>query len=229
MPLLPAAFISKRITNLLLLAMGISLWSGFTFPSESSRLPITNFKTQGLSGWESKSFAGNTQYNITEIDNQFVLKAEANNSASGLFKEVSVDLTKYPYINWRWRADSRLNTGDEREKHGDDYVARIYLVVKGGLFIWKTKAINYVWANKSAKDSIWPNAFAGDNAMMLAVRNEQDKLEVWHSEKRNVLADLKTAFGEDIHSIDVVAVMTDTDNTGGEATAYYGEIFFSKE
>jgi hypothetical protein len=50
-----------------------------------------------------------------------------------------------------------------------------------------------------------------------------------YAEKRNILADLKQFVGEDIRYIDAVAVMTDTDNTNSKATAYYGDIYFSKD
>jgi hypothetical protein len=80
-----------------------------------------------------------------------------------------------------------------------------------------------------AKDTIWPNAFAGDHAMMVAVRGQEAPLNEWQSEKRNVGADLKKLFGEDIRTIDAVALMTDTDNSHGQVSAFYGDIWFSKD
>lgn len=118
---------------------------------------------------------------------------------------------------------------DEQEKSGDDDAARVYVMVSGGLAFWRTRAINYVWASTSPKGRIWPNAFAGDHAVMIALRSADDQTGVWHIEKRNILADLKQQFGEDIQYIDAVAIMADTDNAQGKATAYYGDIYFSKE
>ena len=65
--------------------------------------------------------------------------------------------------------------------------------------------------------------------MMLALRSSGDQTSTWYTEKRNILADLKQLFGEDIHTIDAVAIMTDTDNAKGKATAYYGDIYFTKD
>jgi hypothetical protein len=48
------------------------------------------------------------------------------------------------------------------------------------------------------------------------------------SEERNVYEDYKKAFGEEPSMISGVAIMTDTDNTGESATAYYGDIVFKK-
>ena len=137
-------------------------------------------------------------------------------------------MQKTPVMNWRWRIENRLGNINEQAKSGDDYAARVYVVISGGLIFWRTKAINYVWASTSPKGKIWPNAFAGDHAMMIALRSSSDQTGIWYTEKRNILADLKQQFGEDIRYIDAVAIMTDTDNAHGKVTAYYGDIYFSK-
>jgi hypothetical protein len=180
-------------------------------------------------GWEQKSFKGETRYQLQTLDGVTMLKADSHDAASGLFKEQRIDLEQTSFLNWSWRIVNRLTGLNEQSKTGDDYAARIYVLVKGGLAFWQTKAINYVWASNSAKDTIWPNAFAGDHAMMLAVRGADAPLNIWQSEKRNVRADLKKLFGEDIRTIDAVALMTDTDNSHRQVSAFYGDIWFSKD
>lgn len=194
---------------------------------ETNITPIGNFSDEHINGWETKSFKGETHYTLTRLDDNPVLKANSDASASGLFKEQRIDLQKTPYLNWNWRIENRLGKLDEQSKSGDDYAARIYVVVSGGWAFWKTKAINYVWADNSEKGSIWPNAFTGKNAMMMAVRSSSDKTKHWYMEKRNILQDLEKLYGEPIRYIDAIALMTDTDNGKGKATAYYGDIFFS--
>lgn len=194
----------------------------------SEKLMIGSFSSGSLDHWEFKEFKGQTKYYTSILQGTRVLKAESDNSASGLFKEQRIDLQKTPVMNWRWRIENRLGNINEQAKSGDDYAARIYVVVSGGLTFWRTRAINYVWANTSPKGKIWPNAFAGYHAIMIALRSSSDKTGTWYTEKRNILADLKQQFGEDIRYIDAVAIMTDTDNAHGKATAYYGDIYFSK-
>ncbi len=192
------------------------------------KLVIGNFSSGSLDQWESKKFKGQTDYQLTKLDGITVLKAQSTHSASGLFKKQRIDLCKTPILNWRWRTENRLGNMNEQSKSGDDYAARVYVVVSGGLAFWRTQAINYVWASTSPKGKIWPNAFAGDHAMMLALRSSGDETGSWYTEKRNVLADLRQFFGEGIDSIDAVAIMTDTDNAQGSATAYYGDIYFTE-
>jgi hypothetical protein len=157
-----------------------------------------------------------------------VLQAVSNNSASGLFKQQKIDLQKTPYLNWQWRIENRLGKINEQSKSGDDYAARVYIVIDGGLAFWRTKAINYVWVSNSKKGKIWPNAFVGDQAKMIALRSDDAQIGTWYQEKRNIRQDLKNFFGENFNTIDAVAIMTDTDNSKGLATAYYGDIYFSE-
>lgn len=197
--------------------------------SVAETLQIADFSAASLEGWETKKFTSSTSYQLSKVEEKQVLLAESQNSASALVRKVHIDIEKYPFLNWTWRIENRLVTENEKNKSGDDYAVRLYVVIDGGIFIWKTKAVNYVWANQSSKGEVWENAFAGKNAMMIALRNRQDKLSTWYIEKRNVYEDLKRLFGTEFHFIDAIAIMTDTDNSHGQAKAYYGDIYFSKE
>ncbi|MBS3952958.1 MAG: DUF3047 domain-containing protein [Methylomicrobium sp.] len=195
----------------------------------ADRLVLGDFSGDSLDGWQPKSFSSETDYRLLLLDQTLVLQAISENAASGLFKKQRIDLLKTPFINWRWRIENRLSLRDEHSKPGDDYAARVYAVVDGGLAFWRTKAINYVWAGSSPKGSVWPNAFAGNNAIMMALRTTEDATGTWFIEKRNLLEDLRQHVDKDIRYIDAVAVMTDTDNGKGKVTAYYGDIFLSKD
>lgn len=62
---------------------------------------------------------------------------------------------------------------------------------------------------------------------MIAIESGKEKVGQWVSEKRNILADFRAQFGENVEFADAVAVMTDTDNSGEKATGWYGDIWFS--
>jgi len=201
---------------------------GFSHAGEPDTIPVGEFSTQKLTGWFSKKFVSETEYSLVLVDGRVVLKAASRNSASGLIKKIRVDIKKYPFLNWRWRIENRLfGSFDEKQKSGDDYAARIYVIVDGGLAFWNTRALNYVWAKNSPKGDTWPNAFAKDNAIMTAVRSSETPVSAWYTEKRNIHEDFKNLFGKEIRFIDAVVLMSDTDNTQKEVTAYYGDIYFS--
>jgi hypothetical protein len=159
-------------------------------------------------------------------DGRQVLEANSQGSASGLVRELRVDLEKQPYLNWSWRVDDVLTAIDERTKAGDDYPARVYVIVSGGIAFWRTRTLIYVWSSRQPAGSTWENAYTA-NACVMALRS--GKAAGWATERRDVRADFEACFNDDITVIDAVAIMTDTDNSGQEATAWYGDIFFSSE
>lgn len=198
-----------------------------SLPAMAQEIKLGDFSSGDLKGWEEKSFAGNTTYELVENDGRKVLKAVSDKSASGLFKEVDIDLKQYPILRWSWKVEGVLAGGDAFTKEGDDYAARIYIVFPAFLF-WNTRGINYIWANKLPKGQAVPNAYA-DKVIMLAVESGPAKVGQWVSEERNVYEDFKKLFGEEPPALGAVAIMTDTDNTGGRAVAYYGDITLSEK
>ena len=187
---------------------------------------IGDFSAGDLAGWEEKSFSGETRYDIVAQDGVKVLAAHSSGSASGYVQKVKIDLTKTPILNWSWKTENILSGLDERTKQGDDYPVRIYVVFSGGLFFWKTRALNYVWSNHQPAGTAWPNAFT-DRAMMIAVESGRSRIGQWVRYKRNIREDFKRYFGTDRIQADAVALMTDTDNSGLKADSYYGNIYFT--
>ncbi|MFT6925272.1 MAG: hypothetical protein ACJAZP_000852 [Psychromonas sp.] len=198
--------------------------------AENQDLPIGRFSEGKLNNWDVKEFSSKTEYKIVSdsgSDQNRVLEANSNNAASGLFLEKRIDLQKTPYLHWSWRTDKLYSNLDESKKSGDDFVARIYLLLDGGLFFWKTRALNYVWSSSFSQGQAWPNPFTA-NATMLAVESGEKNLGKWIHYSRNVREDLKKFLGKEVRYIDGVALMTDSDNAGQQATTYYGDIYFSK-
>jgi len=191
------------------------------------RVDIGLFSENDTSGWEIREFAGATDYSLTLVDGKQVLVAESRQSASAYYKKIKVDLEKTPILNWSWRKEQSIDPGNELDKNGDDFVARIYVVKSGGLFFWNTVALNYVWSYQHKRNATWDNPFAGSKGKMLAQRDASDPQATWFKEQRNVVMDFKALLGKDIRQIDGVAIMTDSDNSGLSARALYGDIYFS--
>jgi hypothetical protein len=203
---------------------------GLTFSAMAEQIIVGDFSNKNLQGWEEKSFVGNSLYKLKKEGEKWILSASSSNTASALFYEREINLSKTPYLNWSWKIQNKLNPRDETVKAGDDYAARIYVVRDGGLFIWNTIAINYVWSNQQKQFATWNNAFVGDNAKMLSLRDNESKTNQWYQEKRNILEDFKKLYpDEDVTEIDGVALMIDTDNLKTKAQSYFGNIFFSSK
>jgi hypothetical protein len=207
--------------------LGLAAGLLLAIPAAADRLDVARFSAGDLDGWKPKSFAGETRYRLEIRAGRQALHAVSNASASGLYREVTIDLKKTPYLHWSWRVGNLLATQDERSKPGDDYPARVYVVFSGGPFLWRTRAINYVWSSHQPAGSEWPNAFTA-NARMVAVRSGAAAVGQWVHESRNVYDDYRRAFGEEPGEVSAIAVMTDTDNTGQAAEAWFGDIWFDQ-
>ena len=204
-----------------------TLTCGIATLAVAAQINITDIANQGLTEWQEHSFKGNTQYRIDQLQGIPVIHAESNGTASGLYKKIRIDLDETPYLNWQWQIEKGLTDLNEKHKGGDDYSARVYVIREGGLMPWRTKALNYVWSSSEPVGSTWPNAFTS-RSQMIAVRTGNDETGILHTERRDVKSDFQRYFGESVRYIDVVAIMTDTDNSGQQASAYYGELYFSR-
>ncbi|GHA28885.1 DUF3047 domain-containing protein [Oceanisphaera arctica] len=218
---------TSLIFSLLLLVLSAMAWFA---PVLSAQAQSLEFTPADMLGWEQKSFAGNTDYQLV-LDPQLqqpVVRAQSRGAASGLFYEQRIDLDATPWLSWRWRVERFPAVTDERVKAGDDFAVRVYVVVRDGWTRLSSKAISYVWAQQAGVGQRWPNPFAGDKAMMLALRNQEDG-GGWVTEKRNLKADLRRLFGKEFRYIDAVAIMTDADNGKGTAIGYYADLVFTRE
>ena len=186
-------------------------------------LQLIGLETEGISEWKNKSFAGETQYQIVSENGNKILKATSNDSASALYKDLKINLIKYPFLEWQWRVEQRVHQLDEKTKAGDDYAARVYVVARTGWLPWQVKAINYVWSFDSPKGDYWHNPFT-QSAMMISMRSPSHRPGVWQYERVDIKADFKRYFGLDIDRIDGVAIMTDSDNSHSRSVAYYSDI-----
>ncbi|MFP3984213.1 MAG: DUF3047 domain-containing protein [Desulfurivibrionaceae bacterium] len=197
--------------------------------------------------WEPLHFEDierHTDYKPVRTENGHVIRAESQNSSSGLIRKVRIDPVKYPIVEWNWKISNVYEKGDARKKAGDDYPARLYITFayepdKMGFFqklkfktvkiIYgeypPTSTLNYIWANQVETGSILANPYT-DKVKMIAVESGSNKANQWIRERRNILEDYREIYGEDPPEITGVAIMTDSDNTGEEATAWYGDIIF---
>ena len=199
-------------------------------------------------GWKPLTFKKipkQTAYELIKDGDAVVVKAVSDASASGLTKAVNIDPKEYPIVRWRWKVENVLKHSDVTRKDGDDYPARLYItfaydpdkVSLGKKLKFKTGqalfgdipigALNYIWDTNTPIGTIVENAYT-DFAQMVVVESGMQKVGRWVSEQRNIYEDYKQAFGEEPPLMNGVAIMTDTDNTKEQATAYYGDIQFAK-
>jgi len=202
--------------------LGLFIIFFFSLKVFAAEILLDNYQGGLSPKWEKKSFKGETLYEVTQEDTLSCIKATSHSSASGLYYKINYDTKKYPILTWRWKVDHVLSNGNALKKEGDDYAARIYVVFPSILF-WKTKAINYIWANKLPRGTAVANPYSS-NSIMIAVESGESKTGRWIDERRNVFEDFRMHFGQDPPRVGAISIMTDTDNTGEKAIAWYGPI-----
>ncbi len=189
---------------------------------------IADWSAAGLQGWRFHEFEGRTNYNFSVQSGNKVIEAKSRNSASSLYRNIEININNTPIINWSWMASSFNGTGLERTKSGDDFAARLYVVASAGPLPWQKNSLVYVMARGEPVGNYWANPFT-DRAIIYVVDNYDLVKGRWVMHQVNIKKDFKRLFNQDVDTIEGVALMTDTDNAGGEAVAYYGDIYFSED
>lgn len=208
-------------------------------------LPHFSDMTTLTDGWEALEFPNikqHSRYQLVMDDGIQVVKADTAGSASGLIARMNLQPGESLTLKWRWKVSNVFAKGDARSKNGDDYPARIYVAFEfqpasAGFFERARRkavevmfgeslpgnAINYIWASQLPLGE-WVNNPYTDRTRMLAVNTGTQQTGEWVSIERDIVADYQAAFGEPPPAIVGVAIMSDSDNTGERASAWYGDI-----
>ncbi|MEH6577864.1 MAG: DUF3047 domain-containing protein [Amphritea sp.] len=192
-------------------------------PSVYASKQIPAFTQTDISQWLEQSFAGSTRYQLITDETGPVLMAKSEATASGLYFKKTLSITPDTTLEWRWKIGNIYQNIDERSKAGDDFPARIYVIVSDGPFFWQKRTLVYVWSSYQPIDTRWVNPFTS-RAIMWAVESGAEKQNQWISYHRNLYWDLKTVFGRHYNQIEAIAIMSDSDNSQQSATAWYGDI-----
>ena len=102
----------------------------FSFASEIKVFDFTETELSQLQVRKVRGADNKTIYSVGKNENGNFLKSEANNAASGLGKEIIIDLNKTPFINITWKIEQDLNGIKENSKKGHDYAARVFVIKK---------------------------------------------------------------------------------------------------
>ena len=169
-----------------------------------------------------------TVYSVGSNENGNFLKAEADNAASGLGKELKIDLNKTPFINITWKIEKDLRGIKENTKKGHDYAARIFAIKKTGATPLSNRAINYVFSSNNNVGDNRPSPYT-KKSIDNVLASTKDNFNEWVTVKANVKEDFKRFHDLDVNELDGLAIMADTDNSKKKSIAYFQNIYFSSQ
>ena len=188
---------------------------------EFTEKELSTLKVKKIRGADSK-----TQYKLGNNENGKFLRASANNSASGLGKEIKINLNKTPFLNITWKVEKDLRGIIEDSKKGHDYAARVFVVKKTGATPLSNRAMNYVFSSNNDINSYHPSPFT-KKSIDYVLSTTKENLNEWVTVKVNVIDHFKKFHNLDLDEINGVAIMSDTDNSKLSSVAYYQNIYFS--
>ena len=182
---------------------------------------LSTLKVRKVRGADAK-----TRYSLGNNENGKFLRAEANNSASGLGKEIKINLIETPFLNITWKIEKDLPGIDEGSKKGHDYAARVFVVKKTGATPLSNRAMNYVFSSNNDVNTYHPSPFT-KKSIDYVLSTTKENLNEWVTVKVNVKDHFKKFHNLDLDEINGVAIMSDTDNSKLSSIAYYQNIYFS--
>ena len=208
------------------------IFSIFLFSlSNANEKVIFDFTENELSTLEVRKVRGadaKTIYTIGKNKNGNYLKAVADNAASGLGKEIKIDLDDTPYINITWKVEKDLKGIKENTKKGHDFAARVFVIKKTGATPLSNRAINYVYSSNLNIDDNMPSPYT-KKSIDYVLSTTKNNFDEWVTVKANVKEGFKKLHNLDVKELDGVAIMADTDNSKMTAISYYQNIFFSSQ
>tara|TARA_Y100001970_G_scaffold220091_1_gene270231 strand:+ start:813 stop:1466 length:654 start_codon:yes stop_codon:yes gene_type:complete len=188
---------------------------------EFTEKELTTLNVRKVRGADSK-----TQYTLGSNENGNYIRAEAVNSASGLGKQIEINLNKTPFLNITWKIEKDLSGINENSKKGHDYAARVFVIKKTGVTPLSNKAMNYVFSSNNEVNTYHASPFT-KKSIDYVLSTTKENLNEWLTVKVNVKDHFKKFHNLDIDKINGVAIMSDTDNSELTSIAYYQNIYFS--
>ena len=202
-----------------------------TAVSAASKIKVFEFTEVELSELEVRKVRGadnKTNYSIGSNENGNFLKATADNAASGLGKELKIDLNKTPFINITWKVEKDLSGIKEDTKKGHDFAARVFVIKKTGATPLSNRAINYVFSSNNEIGFNSPSPYT-KKSIDSVLSTTKNNLNEWVTVKVNVKEDFKKFHNLDVNELDGLAIMSDTDNSKMKSIAYFQNIYFSAD
>lgn len=194
--------------------------------------------------WEPVFFPGKrySAFESVEVSGRTALRVRANSSVSILRQRFVPSLESVGRVSFSWRVDGVPKDADLAVSSQADSPVRVVLAFDGDRARWTPKnhrlsemsrlltgeelpyaSLVYVWSAKEAPGTVVVNPRT-DRIRKVVLDSGVANVGQWRDHVRDVRADFRLAFGEDPGPLRLVALMTDTDNTESELTAWYGAL-----
>jgi len=216
------------MSKIIYLLISILLLINFAYAENVKVFEFTEKELAELKVRKVRGADNKTIYTVGSNKNGKYLKAVANNAASGLGKEIKINLNSTPFINITWKVEKNLDGIKESTKKGHDFAGRVFVIKKTGATALSNRAVNYVFSSNDSVGNNWPSPYT-KKSIDNVLSTTKEHMNEWVTVKANVKKDFKKFHDLDVDEIDGIAIMTDTDNSKMTAITYFQNIYFSAE
>ena len=216
------------MSKIIYLLISILLLINFAYAENVKVFEFTEKELAELKVRKVRGADNKTIYTVGSNKNGKYLKAVANNAASGLGKELKINLSSTPFINITWKVEKNLDGIKESTKKGHDFAGRVFVIKKTGATALSNRAVNYVFSSNDSVGNNWPSPYT-KKSIDNVLSTTKEHMNEWVTVKANVKKDFKKFHDLDVDEIDGIAIMTDTDNSKMTAITYFQNIYFSAE
>jgi hypothetical protein len=196
--------------------------------------------------WTLAKFKKQTSYDLVHKDGATVVMARSDDSASALLHPLDrVDARRFRDLAWRWKTDALIRDQDNNRSATEDAPLRLVVRFDGDrskldfserMFAAQVKAVTgqelpyatlmYIWARATPRETVITSRFT-ERIRMIVAESGTENLGAWQQVRRDLYEDFRRAYGEEPGPITGIGIMTDTDNTGGKAQSWYGDVALS--
>lgn len=191
-----------------------------------------------------------TRYSAETVQGRAALRMDAQASYGNLLHELPRPAAPQR-LQWAWRVPLPNAATDLRRKAGDDVAAKVCLSLDlplAGLPLAERALLRlarirsgealpaatlcWVWGGALARGSVVDNAYTR-RVRYVVLRNAGDAAGPWYEESRDIDADFRRAFGDELAAgaelppVLGVLVGADADNTGGRSLAHLDALRFA--
>lgn len=216
-------------------------FSGAVFSGGDDTLVIAGFNSGEMKDgapveWELVKKKGTPVIKLEKVGDKFYLHMVSDSDSSfGIKRDIKVNTSKYPFLNWKWKAVKLPKGGDVRKADTDDQAIQIYVGFKATGWPAKlnTPLIGYIWDNEVPKDTVVtsPQPLSG-KVRYIVLRNKSDELNKWYEEKRNIAEDYKKLFpdieGGKLRDVEGISFYINSQHTKSEGESCLYDVYCSK-
>jgi hypothetical protein len=197
-----------------------------------------------IAEWQPLAIPGKqlTRYEWAEKEGRRAVMASSERSASMWRKRLKAGSQRAGEVHFSWWVQDLVPSADLADADLSDSPARVLFGFAGDVGSLPLRdrmmfdlvealtgeqppyaTLGYVWDSKLPVGTVVHNPRTG-RMRSIVVDSGPAQLRRWRDHQRDLVADFKLAFGEDPGTLTSIALMTDSDNTGSQARAWYGPV-----